>query len=67
MGAYGIAILSRKNKINKIYDLNIRNIKFNTVGFECDNCPNNCEILKIYKDNSLIETMGSKCGRTFNE
>lgn len=65
MGAYGIAILS-KNKNNKIYDLNIKNIKFNTIGTECNKCPNNCEILKIYKDDKLIEATGSRCGRTFN-
>ena len=52
MGAYGIAILS-KNKNNKIYNLNVKNIKFNTIGTECNKCPNNCEILKIYKDNKL--------------
>ena len=65
MGAYGIAILS-KNKNNKIYDLNIKNIKFNTIGTECNKCPNNCEILKIYKDDKLIEATGSRCGRTFS-
>lgn len=64
MGAYGIAILS-KNKNNKIYDLNIKDIKFDTIGEECSRCPNNCEILKIYKDGNLIEATGSKCGRTF--
>lgn len=62
MGAYGIAILS-KNKNNKIYDLNIKNIKFDTKGEECSLCPNNCEILKIYKDGKLIDATGSKCGR----
>ena len=65
MGAYGIAILS-KNKNNRIYDLNIKDIKFNTIGTECNKCPNNCEILKIYKDDKLIEATGSRCGRTFN-
>ena len=65
MGAYGIAILSKNNN-NKIYDLNIKNVKFNTIGTECNKCPNNCEILKIYKDDKLIEATGSRCGRTFN-
>lgn len=65
MGAYGIAILS-KNKNNKIYNLNVKNIKFNTIGTECNKCPNNCEILKIYKDNKLVEATGSRCGRTFS-
>lgn len=63
MGALGIAILSRQNKTDKIYDLKINDIKFETKGYECGKCPNNCEILKIYKNNELIETIGSLCGR----
>ena len=62
MGAIGIAILSKNNN-NKEYDLNIKNIKYETKGFECNKCSNNCEILKIYKDNKLIDAWGSKCGR----
>ena len=63
MGALGIAILSHQNKTNKTYDLKVNNIKFETKGYECGKCPNNCEILKIYKNNQLIETIGSLCGR----
>lgn len=63
MGALGIAILSRQNKTDKIYDLKVNDIKFETKGYECGKCPNNCEILKIYKNNELIETIGSLCGR----
>lgn len=63
MGALGIAILARQNKTNKIYDLKINDIKFETKGYECSGCPNNCEILKIYKNNELIETIGSVCGK----
>lgn len=63
MGALGIAILSHQNKTNKTYDLKVNNIKFETKGYECCKCPNNCEILKIYKNNELIETIGSLCGR----
>lgn len=62
MGALGIAILSRQNKTDKIYDLKVNDIKFETKGYECGKCPNNCEILKIYKNNELIETIGSLCG-----
>lgn len=63
MGALGIAILSRQNKTNKTYDLKVNNINFETKGYECSKCPNNCEILKMYKNNELIETIGSLCGR----
>ncbi len=61
MGAIGIAILARENKTNKIYDLNIADIKFETIGSECNGCSNNCEILKIYRDNKLIDAFGNKC------
>ena len=65
MGALGIAILVKNNKINKKYDLNIKNVKFDTIGMECNKCSNNCEILKIYKDDKLIDAWGSRCGREF--
>ena len=65
MGALGIAILAKNNKINKKYDLNIKNVKFDTIGMECNKCSNNCEILKIYKDDILIDAWGSRCGREF--
>ena len=65
MGALGIAILAKNNKINKKYDLNIKNVKFDTIGMECNKCSNNCEILKIYKDDKLIDAWGSRGGREF--
>lgn len=61
MGALGIAILSKKYKTDKTYDLNINDIKFETLGSECKGCANNCEVLKIYKDNALIDSFGNKC------
>lgn len=63
MGALGIAILSRKNKSDKVYDLNIKDVSFNTKGSECCGCSNNCEILKIYKNEKLVDTWGSMCGK----
>ena len=63
MGAIGIAILSRKKGSNKFYSWDMKDIKFETKGIECQGCSNNCELLKIYKDDILIETTGSKCGK----
>ena len=63
MGAIGIAILSRKKGSNKVYSWDMKDIKFETKGIECQGCSNNCELLKIYKDDILIETTGSKCGQ----
>ena len=63
MGALGIAILAKKNKTGNEYNLEINNIKFETKAFECNNCPNNCELLRIYKNKKLIDSWGSKCGK----
>lgn len=65
MGALGIAILSKKNKSDIDYELNIEDIDFKIKALECSGCANNCEILKIYKNSDLIDTWGSKCGKTF--
>ena len=63
MGAFGVAILSRRKSSSKEYSWNMENIEFETKGSECDGCSNHCELLRIYKDQVLVETMGSKCGK----
>ena len=63
MGAIGIAILARKNKLGKTYSLNINDISHDTKAFECTGCANNCELLKIYRNKELIDSWGSKCGK----
>ena len=64
MGAIGAAILSSKQNSNNEFNLNINNIKFETKGFECKGCSNNCEIVKIFKDNKLIDSFGNRCNKT---
>lgn len=64
MGAIGIAILSSKDNSNKKFNLNINDIKFETKGSQCKGCSNNCEIVKIYKDDKLIDAFGNKCNKT---
>ncbi len=66
MGALGIAIISKKYETDKVYNLDIKDLKFETKGFECNGCSNNCEILRIIKNNKVIDTWGSRCGRTFS-
>lgn len=63
MGAIGIAVLARKNKVGKTYPLDVKNFSFETKAKECLGCPNNCELLKVYKNNKLIDSFGSKCGK----
>lgn len=63
MGAIGIAVLARKNKIGKTYSLELEDITFDTKAIECNRCANNCELLKIYRNNELVDSWGSKCGK----
>ena len=63
MGAIGIAILAKKHKTGKTYSLEMKNLKFQTKAFECHHCPNSCELLKIYRNNELVDSWGSKCGK----
>ena len=63
MGAIGIAVLARRNKTGHTYSLELKNVKFITKAFECHRCPNTCELLKIYRNDELVDSWGSKCGK----
>ena len=64
MGCIGAAILAKKDSSSKEFNLNINDIKFETRGFECKGCSNNCEIVKVFKDNKLIDAFGNRCDKT---
>ena len=60
MGALGVAILSKKEEeINFSFD--IEDIIFETRGFECSGCSNNCEIIRVMKDKEIIDFWGNRC------
>lgn len=61
MGALGVAILARDKKLDREYDLNIKDIKFQTKSLECNNCPNNCEVICVYKEDKLLDKWGNRC------
>ena len=63
MGAIGIAVLARRNKTGNTYSLEMKNVTFSTKAFECHRCPNTCELLKIYRNDKLVDSWGSKCGK----
>ena len=64
MGAIGIAILSSRQKNSKVYNLDIKDIKFITKVSECGGCSNNCEILKVFKNNKIVDAWGNRCNKT---
>ena len=60
MGALGVAILS-KNEEEIEFSFDIEDIIFETKGFECSGCSNNCEIIKVMKDKKTIDSWGNRC------
>lgn len=62
MGALGVAILSKKKEeVNFSFD--IEDISYNTIGVECSGCSNNCEIIKVMKDNKILDSWGNRCSK----
>jgi len=62
MGAIGVAILSKNTK-EKNWDFDIADYKFDTIGKNCGKCPNNCEIIEVFRNNKLIDSWGNRCER----
>lgn len=61
MGAYGIAILAKRNGLRKSFNFSIDNMDFQTREVYCNHCPNHCEIICCYRDGKLIDAWGNRC------
>lgn len=66
MGAIGAAMLANfnSNGITKFLGFE-RSIDqhFQSRGFECHDCPNQCEIVEALRDGEIIARYGSRCGK----
>lgn len=61
-GALGIAIISKNNSTMKLpFDFNIKDISYNVTSKECKGCSNNCELISVYSDGKLLDTIGARC------
>lgn len=65
MGAIGAALLARHHGNGKgTFDLDKTiNVSFRSRGFECGECPNNCEIVEAIRTGKVIARYGSRCGK----
>jgi len=61
MGALGVAVLCKAEKEESVFDFNVTDVQFETKGVECTHCPNNCEMICVYRDGVLIDAWGNKC------
>jgi len=62
MGAFGIAIMAKESGKEQIFDFNVLNYKFETRVSNCGKCSNNCEVIGVYKNDTLIDCWGNRCG-----
>ena len=60
MGALGAAIISKKDG-NIEFSFDIEDIVYETRGISCKGCANNCEIIKVFRDNKIIDAWGNRC------
>lgn len=67
MGAIGAAILAeeyiRQGHKTQFYGKQLLTTVYSTDSFECTQCPNNCEIVNILKDELPVASWGSRCGK----
>lgn len=63
MGAFGIALLARESKKEKVFNFSVEDMQIETKINACLGCSNNCEVVSVYKNNELIDHWGNKCER----
>lgn len=71
MGAIGAAIIA-KDQVRKTGKTNFRGLqladsKILSRSFECQGCPNKCEVVKIYENNDIIGYFGDRCTKWSNK
>ena len=63
MGAFGAAILAGRSSKRKFFDFSVEDMEFKTRDVNCGRCPNNCEIVCVYRDGILIDSWGNRCDK----
>ena len=71
MGALGMAILVRDYYLDHGHEtlfrgLHVGDLEFTTSAFNCQDCPNQCEIIQVKMpddENKVIARWGSRCGK----
>ncbi len=64
MGAIGVAMLAKNKtggKREKPFNFDIKDIKFETVGIDCNHCPNNCEVVSVLREGHFLDAWGNRC------
>lgn len=66
MGALGAAILAAEETGgagSRFAGFTIAEVEFETKAFECDGCPNRCEVVETFREGKVIDRYGDRCGK----
>lgn len=68
MGAIGIAMLAKRDlkrsgRESSFRGFDLTEQEFETTSFECGDCANNCEVIKVIADGKVIAVTGDRCGK----
>lgn len=66
MGAVGAAILAMEEtegRQTRFDGFGTADIEFETRAFECDGCPNRCEVIETLRAGEVIDRYGDRCGK----
>ena len=69
MGAVGCCFLAKeavRTKPTQFKGWEAAEYKFRPTSFECKGCPNMCEIIQIFENETLIARWGDRCGKWSN-
>lgn len=70
MGALGAAIIAKEavvtSKTTNFKSFDIADREFISKSFECNGCPNQCEVVNIKDGNTTIGCFGDRCGKWGN-
>lgn len=61
MGAIGAAILARNAEARSDFNFEVENADFSVREASCGKCSNNCEIICVYRADTLIDAWGNRC------
>lgn len=71
MGAIGAALIAasevKKSGFTKFKGFDIADSKFSTINFECKDCSNKCEIIRIVENMKNLGCFGDRCGKWSNK
>lgn len=65
-GAIGAALLAQeyyRGEPSRFKGPALLEYDFTTRGFECQDCPNQCEVVEIFQNGKRISSWGSRCGK----